>query len=76
MPPPDPAPDVLAEGAMTVLAASRFSGLGRTVLYERMAAGELAWAKVGQRRLVCRASLTALLRRHLAPAGRADGGGR
>lgn len=39
--------------------AIRLSGLGRSDLYKKMAAGEIQWTKVGGRRLIFWASLKA-----------------
>ena len=47
--------------AYTVPNAMRVSGLGRTLLYEKMRSGELASRSVGRRRLIDAASLRALV---------------
>jgi excisionase family DNA binding protein len=48
--------------AVTVLEATRLSGLLRSKFYELMERGILRWAKVGRRRLVDFTSLQSLLR--------------
>ena len=42
--------------------AVKASGLGRTLLYERIASGELKSVKVGGRRLILRSDLVAFLK--------------
>ena len=45
-------PSLTSHGAVTVGEATRFSGIGRSSLYELMTAGELPFTKVGARRLI------------------------
>jgi excisionase family DNA binding protein len=52
--PPDPL-------AVSVDAATRVSGIGRTRLYEAMSSGELASCKIGKRRLILLEDLRAWL---------------
>ncbi len=49
--------------AVSVHAATRVSGIGRTRLYEVMGSGELASCKVGKRRLIMLDDLRAWLAR-------------
>jgi excisionase family DNA binding protein len=49
--------ELFADGAVTVAEAVRFSGIGRTHLYDLMADGRLPFAKVGSRRLIARRGL-------------------
>jgi excisionase family DNA binding protein len=49
--------------AVSVHAAARVSGIGRTRLYEAMGSGELASCKVGKRRLIMLDDLRAWLAR-------------
>ena len=53
--------DLFARGALTVLAASRFSSLSRTTLYDLMQRGELRYTTVGRRRLIPVAELERVL---------------
>jgi excisionase family DNA binding protein len=57
--------DVLADGAVSVSAAVKFSGLGRSTLYEAMQRGQLAYTTHGRRRLIPRRALTRFLARNL-----------
>lgn len=59
---------LVAEGAVTVPEASEFSGIGRTVLYQKMGNGELRFVKIGNRRLIPRAELRRLLSESLVGA--------
>jgi excisionase family DNA binding protein len=45
----------------SVKEAARVSGLSRSWIYERLAAGELESRKIGRRRLIVAASLSKLL---------------
>jgi excisionase family DNA binding protein len=58
----EPSTRTAEEGAVSVADACRFTGLGRTYLYSLMDKGELAYTRVGKRRLIFRAALVALLR--------------
>ena len=51
------------EVAVSVAEACRFTGLGRTYLYALMDKGEVAYTRVGKRRLIFRSALVTLLRR-------------
>lgn len=56
-----PAPSPALPLTVSVSDAVRLSGLHKTNLYERMAAGELTYSKVGKRRLIHYRSLCELL---------------
>lgn len=58
-------PDVLEDGTLTIQQAVSFSGLPRTNLYEAMNRRELAWTKVGRRRLIPKRALVDMLRKRL-----------
>ena len=49
------------DGALTLRGASEFTGLGRTRLYELIGSGRLRSVRVGNRRLIPRRALVALL---------------
>jgi excisionase family DNA binding protein len=49
------------DGAVDVPEACRFTGLGRTYLYQLMERGDLRYCKLGRRRLIPRAELVRLL---------------
>ena len=53
--------------ALSVDDAVRQSGLGRSTLYELMQTGQLAYAKIGARRLILVDDLRALLAAHRHP---------
>jgi excisionase family DNA binding protein len=59
---------VVSEGSVTVPEGSRFTGIGRTLLYGLMARGELRYVKVGKRRLIPRSELVRLLADRLVGA--------
>ena len=61
------APEVatLADGCFSIAEAAGFSGLSRSTLYEAMEAGELAFVKVGRRRLLPRLAVVQWLARGL-----------
>lgn len=59
-----PALDPWGEGGMSVAQASVFTGMSRSDLYERMTRGEVAYAKVGRRRILPRRALRELLRKN------------
>jgi hypothetical protein len=61
-----------ADGSMVVADANKFSGLGRTKLYELMESGALPYAKVHGRRLIARRSLVEFLAKHAASAADAQ----
>lgn len=50
--------------ALRIPDAVKASGIGQTTLYEAMQRGQLAFVKVGARRLVMREDLLAFLNRH------------
>ena len=49
--------------------AAQLSGLSRSLLYELMKQGELAYIKVGRRRLIADDDLRALISRHHVTTG-------
>lgn len=53
--------EVLADGALSVGQATKFSGIGRSELYKRMGEGTLPFVKIGKRRLIPRRALVELL---------------
>ena len=54
--------------AYSIPDAVKVSGLSRTLLYDLMGAGELAYTKVRSRRLILRQGLEALLQRRQSAA--------
>jgi excisionase family DNA binding protein len=58
VPPPDPAAERLA---YSVDEAARLTGLSRDLLYDQMRIGNLAYLKVGRRRLITRQHLEQFL---------------
>jgi excisionase family DNA binding protein len=52
---------VVADGTVDIAEACRLTGLGRTFLYSLMDRGELAYCKMGKRRLVPRAEINRVL---------------
>jgi excisionase family DNA binding protein len=50
-------PEVLSDGCVGIHEAVRFSGLSRSTLYAAMDIGELAFVKIGRRRLLPRRAL-------------------
>ena len=60
--------DLFRDGAVTVGKAVEFSGIGRTELYELMAAGAVPYTTHGTRRLIPRRALVRLLAARMAPA--------
>ena len=61
--------DVLEEGAMTIIEAVKWSGIGRTRLYMEMAEGKLLFVQQGARRLIPRKALRGLLAENLVSGG-------
>jgi excisionase family DNA binding protein len=57
--------DLVQDGTVPIPEALRFSGLGRSTLYGLMETGELAYSKVGKRRLIPRRALVEMLSRGL-----------
>jgi excisionase family DNA binding protein len=60
--------ELLEDGALGIEEARKFSGLGRTVLYDLMGEGRLSYTKVGARRLIPRRALVQVLAEGLTPA--------
>lgn len=60
--------EVCAEGVIGVSAAQELSGLSRAGLYRLMSSRQLAFTKVGRRRLIVRQSLIDLLAQGLVEA--------
>jgi excisionase family DNA binding protein len=59
---PDTETDLWADGGLTIPEAVRFSGIGRTSLYDLMGAGRLPYSQpAGRRRLVPKRALVELL---------------
>jgi excisionase family DNA binding protein len=65
VPPADPHSPL----AVPVNDGARMSGLGRSFLYELMAAGELPFVRIGKRRLLLVSDLAGLLQRHRRGGG-------
>lgn len=59
--------ELLADGCITVLEAAKFSGLGKSTLYELMDAGRLAYVRVGRARRIPRRELVRFLASQLVP---------
>jgi len=59
--------ELLADGCITVLEAAKFSGLGKTTLYELMDAGRLAYVRVGRARRIPKRELMRFLAGQLVP---------
>ena len=59
--------ELLADGCITVLEAAKFSGLGKTTLYELMDAGRLAYVRVGRARRIPKRELVRFLAGQLVP---------
>jgi excisionase family DNA binding protein len=55
------AKELAKDGAVSVKAAVEFTGVGRASLYAMMGNGELAYIKVGTRRLIPKAALVRML---------------
>lgn len=55
------AKELLSEGALGLDEAQRFTGLGRSYLYELMVKGRLPYSKCGSRRLIPKKALVELL---------------
>lgn len=53
--------EMLSQGTLTVPDAERFSGMGRTWLYDAMGKGDLAFTRAGARRLIPKVALINLL---------------
>ena len=48
---------IVEDGLVTVKAASKFLGVGRTMLYQEMEAGRLPYCKIGRARRIPRRAL-------------------
>jgi len=64
--------ELVRDGAMTIEDAMRFTGVGRSFLYEAMAKGELPFIKIGSARRIPRRALEEWLARHVV-TGRQTG---
>jgi excisionase family DNA binding protein len=65
--------EVVRDGAVDVPEACRFTGLGRSFLYQLMEKGALLYLKQGRRRLIPRTELVRLLAEGLrGPSGRTE----
>ena len=53
--------ELATDGGVSVAEAARFLGVSRSLVYEYMGAGRLAYGKLGTRRIVPRAALVRLL---------------
>ena len=68
---PDTRPDaleLLADGALSIAEAVRFTSVARATLYEAMGAGDLVFVKRGRRRLIPKRALVAWLAAGLSDA--------
>ena len=63
--------ELVAGGLVTVKEAARLTGLSVSFLYQRMEAGELAYAKFGRARRIPRNSLDRLMAAALVGGGNA-----
>jgi len=61
--------EVVRDGAVDVPEACRFTGLGRSFLYQLMESGALLYVKRGKRRLIPRSELIRLLAEGLCGGG-------
>jgi excisionase family DNA binding protein len=59
---------LLAEGLRTVSEAAAFIRVSRSAIYGLMGSGELAYTKIGRRRLIPHRALVELAERGLVPA--------
>jgi excisionase family DNA binding protein len=57
--------DLVEDGLLTLPEAQAFSRLSRSDLYARMERGELAYVKLGRRRLIPRRALVELVAKNL-----------
>jgi excisionase family DNA binding protein len=53
--------ELLQDGAIGIEEARKFTGLGRSVLYDLMSKGRLPFTKIGARRLIPRRALVEVL---------------
>ncbi len=65
--------ELVQGGAMRIAEACRFAGVGRSLLYEEMAAGRLPFLKIGNARRIPRRALEEWLARHLVISGQREG---
>jgi excisionase family DNA binding protein len=56
---------MLADGLLDVTEAAKFASVSRSFLYDLMEAGDLAYTKIGRRRLIPRRALVELARKGL-----------
>lgn len=57
--------ELVADGLMDVSGAEAFTGIKKSLLYRLMERGELAYTKIGRRRLIPRRALVELAAREL-----------
>jgi excisionase family DNA binding protein len=57
--------DILTDGLATITEAQAFTRLSRSDLYARMERGELAYCKLGRRRLIPRRALMEMAQKSL-----------
>jgi excisionase family DNA binding protein len=69
----DDAVELVRDGALRIAEACRFAGVGRSLLYEEMAAGRLPFLKIGNARRIPRRALEEWLARHLVISGQREG---
>jgi len=60
---------LVERGLVTIAEAAEFLGVGRTLIYSLMEKGELPSCKLGKRRLIPKAALTALASERLVGVG-------
>ena len=61
-------PDLLEEGLNTIPEAQNYTRLSRSTLYGLMDGGQLAYTRIGRRRLIPHRALVELASRGLVPA--------
>jgi len=61
--------ELLADGAVSIDEAVKWSGYGRTRIYDLMGEGRLPYVRAGRRRLIPRAALRRLLAEGLVGEG-------
>ena len=64
------ATDLVSGGVMNILEAAEYARLSRAEIYRAMGAGELAFVKVGRRRMIPKNAIIAWLGRHLVAAAK------
>ena len=65
--------ELLEEGLTTVMEAASFLGLSRSLLYQLMDRGELAYVEIGRARRIPRRALVELASNNLFWSGKAGG---